>query len=301
MEEKKLTVIILTYNTQSVIAKCLDCLDFERYNVVVVDNNSKDNTVGLIANNFKKVQVIQLPQNVGFSRANNVAMRKVTTPFALILNPDAFITNDDIEKILSKMEANPKVALAGPIVYSCDIENGKIIGEKLEKKYLGNTIKKDGDVLEVSFVLGAAMFVNMAHYKDICNGDDFFDENFFLYCDDNELAKRVMKKGYKNIMVEGTKILHMSEKSSGVSNEASAFRRYWHRYGWSKCHYARVTHGIFFGKLKALAIVLKSLILMGKDILSGKKITVLSKAMFFGAGSYLIGLSAFNKDGTSRA
>jgi GT2 family glycosyltransferase len=132
------------------------------------------------------------------------------------------------------------------------------------------------------------------------NGDDFFDEHFFLYCDDNELAKRVMRKGYKNIMVEGTKILHMSEKSSGVSNKASDFRRYWHRYGWSKCHYARVMHGVLFGKLKAVTIILKSMVLMSKDIVKNGKISVVSKAMFCGAAAYLIGLSAF-KNGTSRA
>ncbi len=68
--------------------------------VLLVDNASSDNTIQIVADNFPQVKIIKLDKNIGYGRANNVALRQVETEFALILNPDAFILENDIEKIL---------------------------------------------------------------------------------------------------------------------------------------------------------------------------------------------------------
>ena len=96
--QKLLTIIITTFQSESIIKTCLENIDFDKYEVFVVDNNSSDNTVKIIEDQFPKVNLIKLEQNIGYGRANNIALKKTKTPYALILNPDAIISDDDIKK-----------------------------------------------------------------------------------------------------------------------------------------------------------------------------------------------------------
>ena len=118
--QPSLTIIVLTYNSEHIVKRCLDNLNFEKYKVVVVDNASKDGTVELVRKNFPKAEIIQLEKNGGYGRGNNVALRQVKTEFALVLNPDAVIFEKDIEIVLDEMRANQKVAIAGPIMFERD-------------------------------------------------------------------------------------------------------------------------------------------------------------------------------------
>ena len=278
------------------IGACLAKLDFNQYEIIIVDNNSSDDSCVLIEKRFPQIKLIKLAQNIGFSRANNIALRQVKTEFALILNPDAFIDFESIEKILDKMKTDSRIALAGPIIYHANLEAGEMKNIQLVNKCLDNVYKKDGDVYLVKFLTGAAMFIRM----EIINKIGFFDENFFLYCEDNEICKRAFKKGYKNIIVEGTKLLHLSGQSTGRKNEKEVRQIYWHRFGWSKAYYTQTVHGIVVAKLKAMRMILKTLILMVKGFLLGKKISMINRATFLGAGAYLIGYGAFQKDGNAR-
>ena len=111
MNNKELTIIIVTFNSAEIIADCLKGFDINKYDVFVIDNNSSDKTVEIIKNSFELVKIIENPKNMGFGRGNNIGLNQAQTQFALILNPDAQIRDIDIETCLKHLKNNPQIAL----------------------------------------------------------------------------------------------------------------------------------------------------------------------------------------------
>ena len=102
---KDLTIIIVTFNSSEIIEQCLCNLNAEKHNIIVVDNASKDNSCQIVREKFPQIKLIQNDKNIGYGRANNIALLQSKTDFALILNPYAFILENDIQislKITSK-------------------------------------------------------------------------------------------------------------------------------------------------------------------------------------------------------
>ena len=86
-----LTIVIVTFNSSEIIKQSLENIDCNKYLLIIVDNASTDNTVAVIESNFPSLKIIKNNKNIGYGRANNIALRQVETEFAMILNPDAFI------------------------------------------------------------------------------------------------------------------------------------------------------------------------------------------------------------------
>lgn len=294
MPKKDLTIIILTHNSAGIIAHSLEKINKEKYDVVIVDNASKDNTCALIEKNFPQVKLIKLPQNIGYGRANNVALKQASTDFALVLNPDALITETQIENILHLIKPEKTIALAGAIAYSCQLKNGEIINEELiGKDATKHPLAQNEKFYFVKFITGAALFMNLQIMRQV----GFFDEGFFLYGEDNEICKRVLRKGYKNAIIKNSKFLHLSGRSSQLSEEEIA-KIYWHKFGWSKCYYTEKMYGPIIARLKALRMILKSLLKITIDVVKNRPIHLVAKSTLRGSFAYLIGIKAFKKDGT---
>jgi GT2 family glycosyltransferase len=115
---KNLTFIITTFNSAGVIDNCLNKINFINYEVIVVDNNSSDNTTEIVSKKYPLVNLIKNKKNYGYGRANNIGLRATTTPYALILNPDAFIFEEDLKKIIAMMDKNPEIDLIAAIIRS---------------------------------------------------------------------------------------------------------------------------------------------------------------------------------------
>jgi GT2 family glycosyltransferase len=98
---RKLTFIITTFNSAEVIDACLNKINFSNYEVIVIDNNSNDKTTEIVSQKYPLVTLIKNKKNYGYGRANNIGLRATTTPYALILNPDAFIFEEDLEKVIA--------------------------------------------------------------------------------------------------------------------------------------------------------------------------------------------------------
>lgn len=294
---KDLSIIIVTFESEFIIKNCLKNINFDKYDVFVVDNNSSDNTAKIVKKDFPQANLMKLDKNSGYGRANNAALKQVKTPYSLILNPDAILFEEDIQKIINLLEKNPKIAIASAMMYDCVVENNKIIESSFVKCCIGTKVSENEEAYFTRFISGAGMFLNMEIFKNI----GFFDENFFLYCEDNEICKRSLKKGYKNAIVKGTKLYHQSGKSSStrVENKVSG-KIIWHKNGWSKAYYAQAVHGIIWGKLKAVRVFLKYLFLIIKDLLLKGKIDQLHKYSFLGNLAYLVGFKAFDKDRNPR-
>lgn len=291
---KNLTIIIVTFNSSEVIANCLSKLNVKKYDVIVVDNASTDNTVEIVLKNFSDVKIIKSEKNIGYGRANNIALRQIKTEFSLILNPDAFIFEEDIDKALEVMQQDEKVALLGPLLLTKYPKSKQDI-EKQMSVVNGNLIKKNSQYLSVKYIIGAVLFLKMSVFKEI----GFFDEEIFLYYEDDEISWKVIKNGYKAVILPNIFGFHIGHGSSG-SNLRSIYKRFWHR-SLSKLYWKKKQKGSFIATKSAIRLVI---LFLFKSILSlitlNLKNAVKNLASCFGSIAFLFNIKAFDKNGNAR-
>ena len=285
--KKDLSIIIVTFNSSEIIEKCLKQLNSTRYDVIVVDNNSQDNTVQIVENNFPQVKLIKNNNNIGYGKANNVALRQAISDFALILNPDAIITEENIEICLKILKSDSNIT-NNIVLATPEISNVEAIDKKTQKI-------AENDYTVTNFVVGGVMFMRLAIFRKI----GFFDEEFFMFAEDNELSDRVMQNGYKSIIIHRAIAFHLGGGSSKKSLRIT-YRRFWHL-GWSKSKYKQKRKGKIqnFRATSRLVIIyfIESLFYL---LTFNINKSVSKFAFCSGCFSYLIGLKAFRKDGTAR-
>jgi len=232
-----LSIVIVSYNTAELLKKCLlsvksanDSLETE---VFVVDNNSPDQTVEMVKKNFPWVNLIANSENLGFSKANNIALKKAKGKYFLILNPDTEIQRDTLSKMYRFMEENPLVGIS-----TCRVElpDGTLDSDcrrhfptpwrafthfsGLSKIFKGSKIfdqyyygyLNDQKVHEVDACVGAFMFTRADGVKKV----GYFDQDFFFYGEDLDWCWRFKEKGYQIIFTPTTKILHHKGAASGM-------------------------------------------------------------------------------------
>lgn len=287
---KDLTVILVTHNSENVIKKAVsNLLDCEGISITIVDNNSKDKTIEAIESLASdKIKIIKNKQNLGFTRANNKAIKIAKTKYVLLINPDCEISKESIEKLLSKIPNHDDIAILSAEVYANETIKDKIAPVKKPSQKL-----LDDGIYDVKFLTGCCMLFNMKNMKKV----GFFDEGFFLYCDDNELSKRILRNKLKLGVVKDTKIVHRGGQSAGDIDEKKRYAISWHRFGWSKCYYTEKVHNKFIAKLRAVRDILKCLVKILSAKIHGKTPDLVYRAKLDGAFSYLIGKKAFDKNG----
>ena len=279
---KDLTIIIVTFNSSEVIEQCLCHLNAEKHDIIVIDNASKDNSCQIVREKFPQIKLIQNDKNIGYGRANNIALLQSKTDFALILNPDALILENDIQISLEVLKNNPKIALASP----------KIFHTKGEEKII---IQEEDDYQATNFIVGGVLFIRLKIFRKI----GFFYEGFFMFAEDNELSDRSLAHGYQNVVINNAKAFHLGGGSSKKSLR-NTYRRFWHL-GWSKSKYKQIKKG----KLQtARATVRLSLLYFCEGIFYFLACNInksVSKFAFsLGCFAFLIGLKSFKKNGLPR-
>jgi len=294
MNNAQLSIIITTFNSSAIILSCLEKIDFQKYETIVVDNNSKDNTVNLIKDNFPFVKIIVNKNNIGYGRANNIGLQSIQTEYALILNPDAFIFSVDIEKILKAMQQDPQIALAGPLLLNYYPYQEQDARQELSI-VKNNAIEFKDGFISVKYIIGAILFFKMSIFHKI----GFFDEKIFLYYEDDEISYRVIKNKYKIAIFSEIFGYHIGSGSSG-KNLRSLYRRFWHR-ALSKFYWKEKQKG----KSKAIFSAVKLsfsffLQIFFYIILFNKKKVVQTLASFCGTFAYLARLTAFDKNDNPR-
>ena len=234
-----LSIIIVNYNVRYFLRQCLQSIyDSEceyKYDIWVVDNNSKDGSVEMLQSEFPEVKLIENKENLGFSKANNQALLKTDSKYTLVLNPDTIIKRDTIQKCLTYLISNPNVGALGPKLldgrgnYLPESKRGLptpwVAFCKMTKLntlfpnssifnnyYLGHLNKEE--VNEVEVLTGAFMMMP----KDLVKELNGFDEDFFMYGEDIDLSYRIAKKGKKLIYFPDSSIIHYKGESTKKSS-----------------------------------------------------------------------------------
>ena len=291
---RQLTFIITTFNSAEVIDACLNKINFDNYEVIVVDNNSSDKTTEIISEKYPLVNLIKNKKNYGYGRANNIGLRATTTPYALILNPDAFIFEKDLEKIIAMMDKNPEIGIGAPLLLNSYPQSQSDISHELA--IVNNNLIKDfGDFKAVKYIIGACEILRMEFFNKI----GFFDEKIFLYYEDDEICHRTILNNKICAVCTEALAYHIGQGSSGT-NLRGIYRRFWHR-ALSKFYWKEKQKGFFNAYFSALKLSLSFLV---QAIFYG---VIFNSKKFFqnlgslnGTLSYLIRLSAFDNNDNPR-
>lgn len=234
--EPLVTIIIVTYNSADTINTALEAIQLQTlspdlYTVVIVDNNSSDNTISIIQSNNIPVQLIELSNNIGFGSANNMVLDKTKTPFVALINPDCVIAPDWLQQMLDFMQQNNNIAIAGTKLY---YRHSQVI------QHAGGEIMQNGLTYHVGeneldtgqydspvdhfYVTGAAIF---CYYSDLFSVK-FFDEIFFLYYEEVDLCWRLRISGKRIMLCPDARAIHLEDKSLGHS-QSPRYLLHYHR------------------------------------------------------------------------
>ena len=242
---QNLSVIIVSYKSDYIIENCINSIHSE-IEIVVVDNSNNDQLKEKIETKYKNVKYILSKENLGMGAGNNLGIKNVNKDFVLILNPDVTLEKSSIDEM---------------IIASEEIENFGIIAPLSDKsEYPNYILKKNNDFnstkpFKVKSVDGYAMLLNLKKLKKL-NDFYFFDENFFLYLENEDLCLRLEKNDENIYIVPKSRIHHLGGKAVDpkYKNEIEYLRN-WH-WMWSKFYFNKK----HYGYLIALFKVFKNLI-----------------------------------------
>ena len=209
-----ISIVIVCYKSYQLIKKNIETLKF--FKTIIVDNSNCDKTYNLVKD-FDNIEFIKTANNLGYGMGNNLGISHAKTEFVLILNPDIIINLSAVKSLYSKFTEYDNIGILAPSLYSENNER-RTNGSKsyFRKKSFRNKKKINdfavGDAC-YDYVIGCAMLVK----KDFFNEIGGFDNDFFMYFEDNEICDRVYK--FKKVVIEtpDSKMIHMEGKSSEKS------------------------------------------------------------------------------------
>lgn len=194
---KKITAIIVTYHSDAVLSQCVVALK-NIAEIIVIDNGGTT----LIPH----VTFIKNKKNLGFGRANNRALEKVKTPYALLVNPDAILHENALAILLEALEKNSDAALVAPLLKTEDGEHRRSWRVAGERK----PTTTPEQCFAVDYNPAAVWLMRVDALKNIGG----FDKRFFLFYEDNDVCVRLKKAGYSLLMEPRAVAIHAQGKSS---------------------------------------------------------------------------------------
>ncbi len=298
-----LSVVIVNYNVKHFLAQCLQSvvaaiqkIDAE---VFVVDNSSADGSVNMVQEKFPWVKLIANKENIGFSRANNQAIKQSTGKFVLLLNPDTVVAEDTFEKCVAFMETHENAGglgvhmIDGKGVFLPESKRGlptpavafyKMFGlsflfpksKTFGRYHLGYL--NENESCEAEILSGAFMMMR----KTALDKAGLLDETFFMYGEDIDLSYRIEKAGFKNYYFSETSIIHYKGESTkkGSLNYVKVFYRAMIIF--AQKHFTGSSAGLFSLLINA-AVVFRAMLTLLTGILASSLLPVIDGLlMFFG-------------------
>ena len=229
------TVIVVNYNAIDVIANCLEPL-LEAKEIIVVDNDSTDQSLAMIAKRFPSVRIIATGENAGNGAGLNVGIFAAKTPYVLIIDPDAVLTPDNLQLLYQGLQDFPDAAFTAPLVFI------PRHGQDLWVMGPGETMhSRTYEVPEgpfCSWFLSACVI--LCHTK-IIQDLGGFDDNIFLYLEDLDLCMRFTKAGHSMICIPEATADHFNSYSASRSWKLH-WRKDWN-FAWSQLYLAEKYRG----------------------------------------------------------
>ncbi len=243
LEEKTLSVIIVSYNSISYLKSCLDSilaaspeLDYE---VIVVDNHSTDGSARLVEEKYPSVRLIKNERNEGFSKATNTAIKCSSFAYLLLLNSDCEVFGNSLEKMVDFASSGEKIAIVGPKILNSDgslqLSCRKFPSFFTAAAHLimssvnpNNTFSNNYKMAKidrskpfaVDWVSGSCMLIKRKALADT----GLLDENYFMYVEDTDLCYRMWQKGWQVYYFPYAQVMHHVGKSTNDGQTRACIR-----------------------------------------------------------------------------
>lgn len=272
-----ISVCLVSHNTRDLLRDCLNSLGQHTgrtYEVIVVDNGSKDGSQAMLAEEFPKARLVQNDRNEGFTRPMNQAMRLGAGRYLLLLNPDTVILPAAVDRLADFLDAHPEAGICGPKVLNSDrtLQKPCRRGEptpwavisyftglsrlfpqsRFFGQYLLNYLDED-QTSPVAGVSGSCMLVR----RELAEKLNYLDEIFFAYQEDADFCRRVRDLGMQVIYYPEAQIIHYGgQGGSRIQPYRSIFE--WHRsyYRYYRKHLAK-NYFVGFNLLFYLVMLVK--------------------------------------------
>ena len=232
-----ISILVISYNTQEMIWACLGSVHEQvrdlSFEVIVVDNNSSDDSVRIISNEFPSLKLIACDENLGFARANNLAAENAKGNYLLLLNPDTLVLNEAINKLHAFASNHPENRVYGgrtlygdyslnpsscwkqPSLWSLFCYATGLVSLFRRTKYFDpesyGPWQRDS-VREVDIVSGCFLMIE----KKLWDHLGGFDSQFFMYGEDADLCLRAIKAGARPVITPDATIVHFGGASEKV-------------------------------------------------------------------------------------
>lgn len=225
----KVSIIIVNYNTRELLRNCLESIytyvDGIEYEIIVVDNASKDDSAQMVKNEYKKIILLESKHNIGFGGANNLGASQATGEYLFLLNSDTVFIHDALSVLIGFIDRHPDCGICGGNLV--DLENEPVhsygvaipspwsdihrfckwsMDVRYGKSWNYNHTKKPK---KVGYITGADLLIR----KKIFDKLKGFDPGFFMYYEETELTHRVRNAGWTVWSVPEAKIVHIKGAS----------------------------------------------------------------------------------------
>ena len=235
MKLRSVNLFVLNWNGRDLTLDCLSSLEKVTYpnvKVYVIDNGSSDNSVTAIRNQFPDYEIIELPENYGFSRGNNAGFElvKQKADYTIFLNNDTIVDPNFVEPLINAMESNSTVKQSTPKIFYADnldyiwFGGGKV---SLWAGWIRHLGIRQKDSMQFSFdrnvdyATGCCVCMRTVDFESI----GMFDESFLMYGEDVDLSLRFRKQGGQILFVPESKIWHKVSSSIGTQFSIRKWKR----------------------------------------------------------------------------
>lgn len=247
-----LSVIVVNRNTSGLLVRCLDHIRQsvleDTYEVIVVDNGSTDDSAAAVRDRYPDVTLMEAGRNLGFAAANNRAAAVARGEFLLLVNTDALLQPHCAEYLIALMRRIPRIGMAGPQLLNADgtpqtsyeavptlateTLNRSLLKRLFPSKYPG----KGRRLLSpepVEALIGAVMMIRREALDEVGG----FDEGYFFFLEETDLAVRMRKAGWKIIHEPRAIVVHLQGATAKTYQAAARIEFYRSRYLFFQKHY----------------------------------------------------------------
>lgn len=260
MDTPLVSILVVNYKVSELVHQSIQSIQkfvTIPYEVIVVDNDSKDGSVESLDNVYPHTRIIASRENLGFGAGNNKAYEKAKGKYIFLLNPDTILIDDSVDRMVDYLEAHKEVGLVSPTLL---YEDGTLqrsvrkfysyFGSLLDNRFMNPVVSKFPVLTkvlpglvnhrvsqEVEWAKGAALLIK----KEVVEQIGLFDEDFWIYGEEMDLCYRIGAAGWKKMFLHDSKIIHLEGKSTVQSSSKMFLMNYKGMYLFLKKHFSNRT------------------------------------------------------------
>jgi len=213
MQQPKVFILILNYNGKATLKQCLQSvyqLNYPDFEVVVIDNDSKDGSIEEVKNIYSRAHFIKNNKNLGFAAGNNVGIRfalEKGADYVWLVNNDAKVEKDTLSKLIDAGENKPNAGILSPLILHTETKNiwfGKGVIDWVSMKTLHISPPTLLQSFTSEYICGCAMLIKKEVFKKI----GLLDEKYFLYYEDADFSVKASRAGFELWTISNAHVLH---------------------------------------------------------------------------------------------